>query len=113
MQGHACAELLFQFASIELGEFEMVLEFLDSFRRISLLEASTVLWAQAVRAMEKLQKDDVDLVRQKALRKFFHRCIQQYAFLSYGAQCGMRNLRKYLHNLILAPEFSRRILYEV
>jgi len=99
-EGDISSELLFQFASIDLGEFEMVLDFVDSFQDISLLEAATILWTQACRTLEKLQKEDMELAQQKVLQKFVNRCIQQYAFLNHGAQCGIRNLRKYLHTCV-------------
>ena len=97
---HNCSELLFQFSLIELGEFEMVIDFIDSFRTISLLEAATIFWSQACRTMAKLQSDDIDLAKQKILQRFVNRCIQQYAFLSYGAQCGIRNLQRYLQRCV-------------
>ena len=65
---HDCSELLFQFSFIELGEFEMVLDFVDSFRTISLLEAARIFWLQARRTLERLQNDrddNMELAKQK------------------------------------------------
>ncbi len=67
-EGDISSELLFQFASIDLGEFEMVLDFVDSFQDISLLEAATILWTQVCRTLEKLQKEDMELAQQRSYR---------------------------------------------
>ena len=93
----ADAEALFRFATIKLGDFESCLLFIDTLIDMNLKSAAAILWWQTCRTFERLVRRDYDDAHHQIVQDFANQCVQQYTLLSYGADCGAKNLRKYLH----------------
>ena len=91
------AEELFEFAKIPLGDFERCLAFVEAHKGMDFqASADDLLW-QTYKAFERLIKRDFEDKFHPVVQDFANQCVQQYALLDYGADCGYENLGKYLH----------------
>ena len=53
---------------------------------------------QSIKTFERLLKRDFDVDRHLGVvQEFANQCVQQFALLNYGKDCGYERLRRYLH----------------
>ena len=95
-KGESCSEILFKFATIELGDFETILFNLDSLAGIGFETAAITFWAQTRRIFRQLRRCEISVPQYLETVRFVHQCVQQYSFLEYGVNCGVKKVRKYL-----------------
>lgn len=88
---------LFKFAMIPLGDFERCLAFVETHRFDDFQACADIFLRQTYRTFEKLLKGDYEERHYHLVQNFAVQNIQQYALLSYGAECGSQNLMRYLH----------------
>jgi len=101
------SEPLFNFARIPFGDFESCFLFFETFQRLNFeVNAQNVLW-QARKALERLHTRHYDTYTRLVVQNFANTCVQAYCFLQYGVECGRENLKKYLHSLVITPEWYR------
>lgn len=97
MKAKIPAEDLFEFAKIPLGDFEHCLAFIEAHKGMDFrASADDLLW-QTYKAFERLIKRDFEDKFHPVVQDFANQCVQQYALLDYGADCGYENTTKYLH----------------
>jgi hypothetical protein len=91
---------LYAFSHIPLGEFELCKEFFEIHHELDFRKSALIVWWQVRKTFERLLRippDAEDAEEKKRLvRRYALSCVQEYALLSYGADCGMENLMKYL-----------------
>ena len=91
---------LYAFSQIPLGEFELCKEFFETHQTVDFRKSAVIVWWQVRKTFERLLRVSPDLEdaedRRKLIREYAVRCVQEYALLSYGADCGMENVMKYL-----------------
>ncbi|KAH8113522.1 hypothetical protein DFH11DRAFT_1544761 [Phellopilus nigrolimitatus] len=106
-------QTLFEFASIRFGDFESCLQFMNT-QGVELdlrASADRMLW-QTYKTFERLIRRDFDARLQPLVQDLANQCVQQYALLDYGADCGYERLRTYLHRLVLSPELLKAAYLE-
>ncbi|KAI5123160.1 hypothetical protein M0805_000863 [Coniferiporia weirii] len=101
------SEELFIFSKIPLGDFECCLAFLENRATLDLRASADKLLWQAHKTFERLIKRDYEDKFHHLVQDYANQCVQQYALLDYGAECGFESLRKYLHDLILTSDWYR------
>ena len=93
----ASTEELFAFSKVHLGDFERCLAFVESHTALDYRAAADKMLWQAYKTFERLQSRDFDDRHLRLVQMFANQCVQQYALLDFGADCGVENLKKYLH----------------
>lgn len=91
---------LYAFSQIPLGEFELCKEFFETHHAIDFRKSALIVWWQVRKTFDRLLRiaPDAEDAEQKRriIREYALRCVQEYALLSYGADCGFENLMRYL-----------------
>lgn len=93
----ASTEDLYHFAKIPLGDFEGLLAFVEEHSMLDYRAAAEKMLWQTMKTFEKLVKKDLETRHIPLVQEFASQCVQQYALLDYGADCGYEKLRQYLH----------------
>lgn len=96
----ASTEELFEFSKVSVGDFERCLAFVESHNALDYRAAADKMLWQAYKTFERLHRRDFDTRHMRLVQKFANQCVQQYALLDFGADCGVESLKRYLHGCV-------------